>query len=102
MDPARAALPARYRRFCWTNAGKAWVAISILRLVEEGKLKLSDHLDCWDPDFPNAEVITIDQLLNHTTRDGAQLPRDFARARRVGCWSRWVGPTAPYARRKNI
>jgi D-alanyl-D-alanine carboxypeptidase len=53
--------------FYWASAGKAWTAIAVLQLVEEGKLKLSDTLDRWAPDFPNARLITIDQLLSHTS-----------------------------------
>jgi len=53
--------------FYWASAGKAWTGIAILQLVEEGKLSLSDTLDRWAPDFPNAKLITVDQLLTHTS-----------------------------------
>jgi D-alanyl-D-alanine carboxypeptidase len=53
--------------FYWASAGKAWTAIAVLQLVEEGRLKLSDTLERWAPDFPNARLITIDQLLSHTS-----------------------------------
>ena len=35
--------------------------------MEEGELKLSDSLDRWAPDFPNAKLITVDKLLTHTS-----------------------------------
>lgn len=35
----------------------------MLQLVDEGKLKKSDKLSEWYPDFPNAKKITIDDLL---------------------------------------
>jgi D-alanyl-D-alanine carboxypeptidase len=46
---------------------KTFTAVIILKLVEEGNLDLEDHLARWYPDFPNAETITIQQLLNHTS-----------------------------------
>ena len=42
---------------------KTFVATAILQLVEEGKLSKSDKLSKWYPDFPNAEKITVDDLL---------------------------------------
>ena len=42
---------------------KTFVATAILQLVEEGKLSKSDTLAKWYPDFPNAEEITVDDLL---------------------------------------
>src|SRR5215207_6452045 len=38
-------------------------ATAVLQLVDEEKLKTSDKLSEWYPDFPNAEKITIDDLL---------------------------------------
>ena len=46
---------------------KTFTAVIILKLVEEGNLSLDDPLARWYPDFPNAERITIRQLLNHTS-----------------------------------
>src|SRR5438270_9694444 len=42
---------------------KTFVATAILQLVDQGKLSKSDTLSKWYPDFPNAEEITIDDLL---------------------------------------
>jgi D-alanyl-D-alanine carboxypeptidase len=42
---------------------KTFTATAVLQLVDEGKLKTSDKLSEWYPDFPNAEKITIDNLL---------------------------------------
>ncbi len=53
--------------FYWASAGKAFTAVVVLQLVEEGKLKLEDKLAQWFPDFPNAKVITLDHLLTHTS-----------------------------------
>lgn len=63
----RAALGTPPPMFYWASAGKAWTAIAVLQLVEEGKLSLADRLARWAPDFPNAQLITVDQLLHHTS-----------------------------------
>jgi D-alanyl-D-alanine carboxypeptidase len=42
---------------------KTFVATAILQLVDQGKLSKSDTISKWYPDFPNAEEITIDDLL---------------------------------------
>lgn len=46
---------------------KQFTAIAILMLMEQGKLKLNDHLDKYIPDFPNGNKITIHHLLTHTS-----------------------------------
>jgi D-alanyl-D-alanine carboxypeptidase len=42
---------------------KTFTATVILRLADDGKLSLSDKLAKWYPDFPNANEITVDDLL---------------------------------------
>src|SRR6266542_51063 len=42
-----------------------FTAAMILQLVEEGKLKLTDTLDKFFPQIPNAKKITIVQILSH-------------------------------------
>jgi D-alanyl-D-alanine carboxypeptidase len=59
-------------RFEIGSITKIFVATTVLQLVEEGTLTLEDTLDEWLPDkvlenVPNAEQITIRQLLNHTS-----------------------------------
>ena len=44
---------------------KMFTAVMILQLVEEGKLKLSDTLDKFFPQIPNATKITIAHILAH-------------------------------------
>jgi len=46
---------------------KTWVATLVLQLVDEGALTLDDPLSRWFPDFPNADKITVRQLLSHTS-----------------------------------
>jgi len=44
---------------------KTYTAVMIFQLVEEGRLKLTDTLDKFFPQIPNAARITIAQILNH-------------------------------------
>ena len=44
---------------------KMFTAVMIFQLVEEGKLKLTDTLDKFFPQIPNAARITIGQILVH-------------------------------------
>ena len=44
---------------------KTYTAVMIFQLVEEGRLKLTDTLDTFFPQIPNASRITVAQLLHH-------------------------------------
>lgn len=46
---------------------KSFTAVTILKLVEEEKLKLEDTIDKWFPDFDKGDKITVKMLLNHTS-----------------------------------
>ncbi|MGB5437944.1 MAG: serine hydrolase [Maribacter sp.] len=47
---------------------KQFTAVSILLLIEQGKLKLNDEITKYLPDFPtHNKKITIHHLLNHTS-----------------------------------
>jgi CubicO group peptidase (beta-lactamase class C family) len=46
---------------------KQFTAISILKLAEQKKLKLSDKLRKYFPGFPKGDSITIHHLLSHTS-----------------------------------
>jgi len=52
-------------RFRLGSITKMYTATMILQLVEEGKLKLTDTLDKFLPQVPNAGKITIAQILSH-------------------------------------
>jgi D-alanyl-D-alanine carboxypeptidase len=52
-------------RFRIASITKTYTAVMILQLVEEGKLKLTDTLDKFFPQVPNAQRITILQILSH-------------------------------------
>ena len=47
------------------SIAKMFTAVMIFQLTEEGKLKLSDPLAKFYPQIPNAEKITIAQILSH-------------------------------------
>jgi D-alanyl-D-alanine carboxypeptidase len=55
---------------------KTFVATAVLQLVDAGKLKKTDKLAKWYPWFPNADRITIDDLLR--MRSGIADPFDKA------------------------
>ena len=55
------------KKFQIASVSKSFVAVSILQLVEAGKLTLDQTIDKYFPDMPNAELITIHQLLTHTS-----------------------------------
>jgi CubicO group peptidase (beta-lactamase class C family) len=58
------------------SVGKMFTAVSIMQLVEQGKLRLDQTLQELLPDVkvPNANKITVHHLLNHTS--GIQSPWD--------------------------
>ena len=60
------ALPER-PLFQVASIGKAFTAAIALQLVEEEELDLAASVARWFPDVPNAEHITVAQLLDHTS-----------------------------------
>lgn len=64
---------------------KMFTATMIYQLVEEGKLKMTDHLDKFFPQIPNASEITIEQILAHRSgMPGAGVEEHFASRRFTG------------------
>src|SRR5262249_16351341 len=53
------------RGFRVPSITKKYTPVMILQLVEEGNLKLTDMLDKFIPQVPNAQKITIGQILAH-------------------------------------
>lgn len=53
--------------FYWASAGKTMIAVVILQLVEEGRISLDDRASIWVKGLPNGDVITIGDLLAHTS-----------------------------------
>ena len=56
---------------------KIFTAALIVKLSENGKLSLDDNLSKFLPDFPNAQTMTIRQLLNHTAGVSDQIPPEY-------------------------
>jgi CubicO group peptidase (beta-lactamase class C family) len=54
-------------RFHIASVSKPFTAAAILQLQEQGRLSITDHLSRFLPDFPNADKITLDHLLTHTS-----------------------------------
>jgi CubicO group peptidase (beta-lactamase class C family) len=54
-------------KFHIASITKPFTAAAILRLEQQGKLKLSDPLSKYIPDFLNGERITIEHMLTHTS-----------------------------------
>ncbi len=46
---------------------KQFTAASILKLQEEGKLKVTDKLSKYIPDYPRGDEVTLHHLLTHTS-----------------------------------
>lgn len=49
------------------SVSKQFAAAGVLKLVEDGKVKLDDPLSKYVPGFPNGDKITVLMLLNHTS-----------------------------------
>jgi D-alanyl-D-alanine carboxypeptidase len=47
------------------SVSKMFTAVMIFQLIEEGKLKLTDNLDNFFPQLPDAKKINIKQMLGH-------------------------------------
>ncbi|AIZ62511.1 hypothetical protein PK28_00220 [Hymenobacter sp. DG25B] len=63
---APAAVPATpATRYRVGSVSKLLTATMVMQLVEEGKLKLDAPIATWFPQLPNAQKITVDQLLHH-------------------------------------
>ena len=55
--------PALY----WASAGKTFIAVVILQLVEEKRLSLDAVIEDFVPGVPNGRAITVRDLLQHTS-----------------------------------
>lgn len=63
MEPAPA-----YGRFRAGSVIKPFVAVVVLQLADEGRLRLDDTVEKWVPGLvPNGAAITLEMLLRHTS-----------------------------------
>lgn len=58
---------AENRYFQIGSITKTMTAVMIHKLAEERKISLNTKLSSYFPQFPNADKITIEQMLNHTS-----------------------------------
>ncbi len=56
---------------------KTFTGTAILQLVDEGQLSTSDKLSTWYPEFPNADEITVDDLLRMRSGIVDPFDKDF-------------------------
>ncbi len=63
----RHAIPTGAPVWFWASVGKTFTAVVILQLAEEGKLSLDDTASRWIQDVPNGDVVTVRDLLAHTS-----------------------------------
>ncbi len=63
---------SRDSKFIIASVSKVFIKFSILKLAELNRLKLTDKLIKFIPDFPNGEKITIEHLMHHQSG----LPRE--------------------------
>lgn len=68
---ARPDMPSRI-----ASLTKSFTAASIMKLVEDGKLKLTDSLESYIPGFESGNQITIHMLLSHTSGITSNFPRE--------------------------
>ncbi|OYX07170.1 MAG: hypothetical protein B7Z08_12850 [Sphingomonadales bacterium 32-68-7] len=83
------------------SMGKMFTSTAVVQLIQAGKIKLSDPLSKFLPDYPNAEVanVTIEQLLTHTGGTGDIFtPEFFERASTIDTLADYIalfGDRAP-------
>ena len=63
LDPQEAATADT--PFVVGSITKTFVTAAVMQLSDEGQLSLDEPISTWLPDYPNAENITVRQLLNH-------------------------------------
>jgi D-alanyl-D-alanine carboxypeptidase len=59
---------------------KTFTAVLVLKLVEQGRLSLDDPLSKWFPTIPDAEAITIRNLLNHSSGIAEIIPKGLMKS----------------------
>jgi D-alanyl-D-alanine carboxypeptidase len=72
LDTGRAREPEDPFRIA--SITKTFTGTAVLQLVDQGRLSTSDKLSTWYPEFPNADQITVDDLLR--MRSGIVDPYD--------------------------
>ncbi len=68
------------------SISKQFTAACILILQEQGKLKLSDPVSRWFPEFTRSKEVTVANLLTHTSGYSDYAPQDYT----IPAWTRPV------------
>lgn len=55
---------------------KSFTAAAVMKLAEEGRLRLDDTLESYIPGFPSGDRITLHMLLSHTSGLTPNFPRE--------------------------
>jgi CubicO group peptidase (beta-lactamase class C family) len=61
------------KQFMIASVAKLFVKFAFLKLEEQGKIRLDEHLNKFIPGFPNGDKITVRHLINHASG----LPREL-------------------------
>lgn len=79
-------VPATPRtRFRIGSISKQFIAAAILKLAEEGRLRVEDKLSRFIPDYPRGDEVTVHHLLTHTSGIHSYTAKpDFIREAPVG------------------
>ena len=75
LDPAEAARPAM--RYSIGSVSKQFTATAILMLADEGKLSLDAPVGKFVPGLTKGDVVTIRQILSHTSGYQDYWPQDY-------------------------
>jgi CubicO group peptidase (beta-lactamase class C family) len=59
--------PEKYTAYRVGSISKTFTATMILMASEEGKILLTDKLSTWFPSIPNADSISVENLLRHSS-----------------------------------
>jgi D-alanyl-D-alanine carboxypeptidase len=68
------------------SISKQFTAACVLLLQEQGKLKLSDPVSNWFPEFTRSKEVTIANLLTHTSGYSDYAPQDYT----IPAWTKPV------------
>ncbi|MBA3912312.1 MAG: beta-lactamase family protein [Acidobacteriales bacterium] len=75
LEPSADATPAM--RYSIGSISKQFTAAAIMKLQEQGKLSLDDHVSRFVPNLTRGDEVTIRQLLSHTSGYQDFWPQDY-------------------------
>lgn len=59
------------------SISKLFTAVMLMQQIEKGKLNINDKLSKYYPEIPNADKITIEKLMNHTSGLGDYVGQNY-------------------------